>query len=135
MTFRRRQCLGLLGVAALMPAVVIPADGESERAAERVFETINARLSWMDDVARYKRVNAIPVEDLEREVIVIDKAIAGQVGCLTCQKFSANSDQIRSNIFDKIRNWHFGTFKLPLSQTTILDGFGRCNLGDEKLLN
>ncbi|OUS30207.1 hypothetical protein A9Q99_06960 [Gammaproteobacteria bacterium 45_16_T64] len=43
--------------------------------AERVFSTVNQRLSYMEDVARYKHQQHLPVEDLTREKIVLKKAL------------------------------------------------------------
>ena len=46
-------------------------------AALQVFKSINERLSWMDDVALYKLRNTVAVEDLEREAVVVQKALEG----------------------------------------------------------
>jgi len=43
-------------------------------ASVELFETINERLSYMEDVALFKAENHRPIEDVEREKIVIDKA-------------------------------------------------------------
>ena len=42
--------------------------------ASELFETINERLSYMEDVALYKSRNRLPVEDINREQIVTDNA-------------------------------------------------------------
>jgi cyclohexadienyl dehydratase len=42
---------------------------------QRLFGLINERLSYMDEVAAYKWINGLPIEDLEREAIVIDRAV------------------------------------------------------------
>jgi len=39
------------------------------------FQLINERLKHMEDVAMYKSVNGLPVEDLPREKIVIENAV------------------------------------------------------------
>ncbi|SIO95931.1 chorismate mutase [Vibrio spartinae] len=39
-----------------------------------LFSTINLRLSYMEDVALYKAIHRKPIEDLEREAVVIEKA-------------------------------------------------------------
>ncbi|KXO09545.1 Periplasmic chorismate mutase I precursor [Moritella sp. JT01] len=39
-----------------------------------LFSTLNQRLSYMEDVALYKANNNKPIEDIEREKVVIDKA-------------------------------------------------------------
>ena len=50
---------------------------QRQNAAADIFHTINERLSWMDDVALYKLLNTVAVEDLEREAVVIQKALEG----------------------------------------------------------
>lgn len=39
------------------------------------FQLINERLKHMEDVAMYKSVNGLPVEDLPREKVVIENAV------------------------------------------------------------
>lgn len=39
-----------------------------------LFSTLNQRLSYMEDVALFKANNNKPIEDIEREKVVIDKA-------------------------------------------------------------
>ncbi len=39
------------------------------------FQLINERLKHMEDVAMYKSVNGLPVEDLPREEVVIENAV------------------------------------------------------------
>ena len=39
-----------------------------------IFKTINERLSYMEDVALYKAQKSIKIEDLARELVVLDKA-------------------------------------------------------------
>ncbi|WGY46842.1 MULTISPECIES: chorismate mutase [unclassified Vibrio] len=43
-------------------------------APDQLFSTINQRLSYMEDVALYKANHHRPIEDIEREAVVIDKA-------------------------------------------------------------
>ncbi|PSW20171.1 chorismate mutase [Photobacterium sanctipauli] len=43
--------------------------------AESLFNTINERLSYMEDVALFKANNHLPIEDVEREKVVVKKAI------------------------------------------------------------
>ena len=40
----------------------------------RIFSTINERLSYMEDVALFKAQNHLPIEDIQRESVVINKA-------------------------------------------------------------
>ncbi|HEB26863.1 MAG TPA: gamma subclass chorismate mutase AroQ [Porticoccus sp.] len=40
-----------------------------------VFSLINQRLSYMEDVAKYKAQHHLPVEDVQREILVLKKAI------------------------------------------------------------
>jgi chorismate mutase len=40
-----------------------------------LFNTINLRLSYMEDVGLYKANHHLPIEDVAREKVVIDKAI------------------------------------------------------------
>jgi chorismate mutase len=50
--------------------------------AVELFQTINQRLSYMEEVALFKAQNHLSIEDLQRENIVIDKAkvLANQQG-------------------------------------------------------
>lgn len=50
--------------------------------ADRLFELVNKRLSYMKDVAAFKWVNERPIEDLAREKVVIQTAAeaAGKEG-------------------------------------------------------
>lgn len=45
-----------------------------ENAASTLFKTINDRLSYMEDVALFKAVNHLPIEDSVREKKVIANA-------------------------------------------------------------
>ena len=46
----------------------------AERSALQLFELIERRLSLMQDVARYKTKHQLPVEDRQREILVLKKA-------------------------------------------------------------
>ena len=46
----------------------------AESSSTVLFVTINERLSYMKDVALYKAINSLPIEDIEREKIVIDNS-------------------------------------------------------------
>ena len=76
----KRRALLALAVSGVF-CFPVSADGRRE-AALKVFGPINERLSWMDDVALYKLKNAVVVEDLEREALVLHKALddAGAAG-------------------------------------------------------
>ena len=50
-----------------------PAAAQPE--AITAFQLINERLKHMEDVAMYKSVNGLPVEDLPREEVVIENAV------------------------------------------------------------
>lgn len=47
---------------------------QADLSAEALFSTINERLSYMEDVALYKALQHIPIEDIAREIIVINTA-------------------------------------------------------------
>ncbi len=42
---------------------------------KKVFDLIYQRLSYMEEVARFKASHQLPVEDIERERVVLDEAI------------------------------------------------------------
>jgi chorismate mutase len=65
-----------LVVLALALAAPTSATASEERAAS-VYELIAQRLALMQPVAAWKHVNGVPVEDREREVVVIERATAG----------------------------------------------------------
>ncbi|WP_170412997.1 gamma subclass chorismate mutase AroQ [Ruegeria atlantica] len=49
--------------------------GAATSAQAELFDLIDARLEWMQDVAAFKHANDRPVEDLAREKVVIDKTL------------------------------------------------------------
>lgn len=55
-----------------MPALV--AESAKEKSAAQLFKLINARLAYMEDIALYKAQHELPIEDLEREIIVLNSA-------------------------------------------------------------
>jgi chorismate mutase len=59
--------------ASLILLLWQPAAAQPE--AITAFQLINERLKHMEDVAMYKSVNGLPVEDLPREKIVIENAV------------------------------------------------------------
>ncbi|OUR94976.1 hypothetical protein A9Q81_14530 [Gammaproteobacteria bacterium 42_54_T18] len=54
--------------------ILLPFQAGAEVISEGLFETINERLSYMEDVALFKAENHRPIEDVEREKVVIEKA-------------------------------------------------------------
>ena len=56
--------------------VIISINANAEVTSAELFQTINERLSYMEDVALYKAKNHIPIEDVVRERLVVDKAKA-----------------------------------------------------------
>ena len=46
----------------------------AEVTAEELFSTINQRLSYMEAVALFKAQKQLPIENIEREKVVLDKA-------------------------------------------------------------
>lgn len=62
----------LLGFSALM-SIGASAGNNS---AQMLFETINQRLSYMEDVGLYKAQNQLAIENIDREVIVLNSAKA-----------------------------------------------------------
>lgn len=53
-----------------------------------LFSSINLRLSYMEDVSLYKANNNKPIEDIEREVLVIERASQ------SAEKFGLNKQSI-----------------------------------------
>jgi len=105
----QRQCLRKLGLClfatftALFP-VSVKAD------AEAVFNLINERLSFMEDVALYKKENRIPVEDVEREQVVIANAaqaaeIQGIEGDSISAFFAAQIEVAKAIQYRSLANW------------------------------
>ena len=66
----------LLGFPLLTSLILLlwqPAAAQPETIT--AFQLINERLKHMEDVAMYKSVNGLPVEDLPREKVVIENAV------------------------------------------------------------
>ncbi|ROS05398.1 chorismate mutase [Sinobacterium caligoides] len=53
---------------------IVSAAANSDEVSSELFSLINARLSYMEDVAIYKSKRHRPVEDLERERITVDNS-------------------------------------------------------------
>lgn len=66
---RARQALPLVAAAVLCPAGVAAA-------GDPVYGLLDARLELMDEVAAYKWQRGLPIEDLDREAVVLDRAVA-----------------------------------------------------------
>jgi chorismate mutase len=63
-----------LPIAVACVVSILGAPGHADSGAVEIFSLINERLSYMEDVAAYKLENGKPVEDTDREVIVLEKA-------------------------------------------------------------
>ncbi|WOO39277.1 gamma subclass chorismate mutase AroQ [Rubellicoccus peritrichatus] len=61
-------------VALIFLVVAFMVHADAEETAIALFKTIGERLSYMPDVALYKAKHGLPIEDLAREKIVIEKA-------------------------------------------------------------
>lgn len=66
---KRSICLALILTALTFSSATHGAESELS-----LFQAITERLSYMEDVALYKAQNHIPVEDVEREKIVLSNA-------------------------------------------------------------
>ena len=60
---------------ALLVALYLSQPLLAQTQVASVFELINERLGYMEDVALFKAENNLPVEDLVREAIVIENAV------------------------------------------------------------
>lgn len=60
---------------ALTTTLLLSQPALAQQPATEVFLLINERLGIMEDVALYKAENNLPVEDLARELIVVENAI------------------------------------------------------------
>lgn len=74
MTFAR---LGLIAVLLLLAWTARASAAAIDEAP--LFEAVAARLALMRDVAAFKARTGRPVEDQEREAVVLDRAVAGAV--------------------------------------------------------
>ncbi len=64
----------------------------ADNSATKIFTTINLRLGYMQDVALYKAIHHKPIEDRQREKVVINKAV------IAMQHKGLNPDQGKSLI-------------------------------------
>ncbi|MFY2507843.1 gamma subclass chorismate mutase AroQ [Vibrio pectenicida] len=60
----------------LATLLALPIFSHAQEASKAVFEKINLRMSYMQDVAIYKIKNNLAIEDIKREAVVIEKSKA-----------------------------------------------------------
>lgn len=66
----------LLSTCFLLAVVLFGAQPARADSAGDLFESLNERLGFMRDVARYKAQQQLPIEDLPREAIVLQNSAA-----------------------------------------------------------
>lgn len=72
-----------------------------------LFERMNQRLSFMKDVAAYKWINNLPVEDTLRERVVIKSAVESAQKAGLCDKSTSLFFQTQIDIAKEIQtSWH-----------------------------
>ena len=76
-------------ILILTLGLILDAHASREQDLIEVASLIDNRLGYMQDVALYKAINHLPVEDIEREAIVLDKAAEG------AQKSGIDSKSVR----------------------------------------
>ena len=64
-------------LAIVLFAFALPAAADPP--ANAVFERIGERLQLMESVAAWKRANGVPVEDLDREAVVLQRSVDAAV--------------------------------------------------------
>ena len=94
----------------LFGVIVIALPGFAIAQETEIFSLINERLSYMEDVALYKDQNNLPVEDLEREKIVIENAVAaateiGLIGSSIESFFNVQIKVAKAIQYRSIANW------------------------------
>ncbi|GEM74405.1 gamma subclass chorismate mutase AroQ [Vibrio sagamiensis] len=70
--------------------ILLPVSSYADEQAEIIFQIINERMSYMPDVAIYKANHGLPIEDLARESIVLEKAVA------TSEKYGLEQNSIKT---------------------------------------
>ncbi|WP_114785168.1 gamma subclass chorismate mutase AroQ [Vibrio tetraodonis] len=60
----------------LSTLLILPVFAHAEESYKTVFEKINQRMSFMQDVALYKINHHLAIEDVEREAVVVEKSKA-----------------------------------------------------------
>ena len=68
------RCALLITIFLCLTVRADAAHGAESDAFVPLYSLLNERLGYMEDVARYKTQNQIPVEDREREAIVLEDA-------------------------------------------------------------
>ena len=58
----------------LFPLMIFSLHSRADIESVELFDAINERLSYMEDVALFKAQKHLPIEDMEREKVVIEKA-------------------------------------------------------------
>ncbi|NKB35485.1 MAG: gamma subclass chorismate mutase AroQ [Pseudomonadales bacterium] len=96
--------LSALGFLFLSLASVVHAQ-ETE-----IFQLINERLAYMEDVALYKSQNQLPVEDLAREQVVVENAVAaaesiGLAGSSIESFFSTQIEVAKAIQYRSLADW------------------------------
>ena len=107
----------------LAPALLIvmawpPPLHAGDATEQTIAELIHARLSLMDEVAAYKLLNDVPVEDREREAVVLAHAVeaaeeAGLDGATTVAFFSAQIEAAKAIQVCWIERWRQGDAPVP----------------------
>ena len=69
-------------IIPLAASLTLFAESDLEAKKDQVFDLIAQRLAYMEDVARYKVKNDLPIDDAKREEIVVEnaKSSASEVG-------------------------------------------------------
>jgi chorismate mutase-like protein len=103
----------VLHLAALLAAILVSA-GSAGASTGTLFSAVNERLSFMQAVAAWKADNNRPVEDLEREKVVLEAARkqAAEIGLSADSVtlfFQAQIDAAKDIQFCWIARWKEGT--------------------------
>ncbi|MEM7122003.1 MAG: gamma subclass chorismate mutase AroQ [Pseudomonadota bacterium] len=104
---------------ALLIAIVWPLPLQAGGATEQtIVELIHARLSLMDEVAAYKLLNDVPIEDQEREAVVLAHAVeaaedVGLDGATTVAFFSAQIEAAKAIQVCWMERWRQGESPVP----------------------
>ena len=83
------------------------------------FQLINERLKHMEDVAMYKSVNGLPVEDLPREEVVIENAVLaaesqGLIGDSIENFFITQINVAKAIQYRSLANWLSSPISKPI---------------------
>ncbi|AQA17851.1 hypothetical protein BST95_05980 [Halioglobus japonicus] len=55
-------------------SLLLPLHASADELPRNLFESINERLHYMEDVALFKAVNYLPIENVQREEVVIEQS-------------------------------------------------------------